>query len=195
MKDSGSREPLHFLLFSTSLLSNGNPAALISSGVFYVIHYFLRIFSGLPILDLHNHFQAIDQFTGFQLIPVNNGNSKLRGTVSGCGIATSGRDDGRFRSLSTEPVSENGKLIESFRLNITDLAADEKRDDSSGCHDIDLVDHTSMTQNFIPANYSAADNIIKDIGIQTGFVYIKLQNAAHIPEPGPGIYISEPEGD
>ena len=46
MKDSGSREPLHFLLFSTSLLSkpNENPAALQKcSGVFYVMYLILSI--------------------------------------------------------------------------------------------------------------------------------------------------------
>ena len=44
MKDSGSREPLPFLLFSTSLLSNRKPAAFDVQRVFYVVHYVLTIF-------------------------------------------------------------------------------------------------------------------------------------------------------
>ena len=93
MKDSGSREPLHFLLFSTSLLSKPKRRSRCTSkcsGVFYVIHYFVSIFSGLSILDFHNHLQTIGKFSGFQFVPVNNGNSKLRCTVPGCGIATTG---------------------------------------------------------------------------------------------------------
>ena len=41
MKDSGSREPLHFLLFSTSLLSkpNEDPAAFDGSGVFICFRF------------------------------------------------------------------------------------------------------------------------------------------------------------
>ena len=92
MKASGSREPLTFLLFSTSLLSKPTRRPRCTSkcsGVFIVIHYVVSIFSGLSILDFHNHFQTIGKFSGFQFVPINNGNSKLCGTVPGCGIAAS----------------------------------------------------------------------------------------------------------
>ena len=88
MKGSGSREPLRFHLFSTSLLSDGKPAALKCSGFFYAIDYALSVCSE-SIFDLHNHFQTIGQLAAFQFVPVNNGNSKLCGTVPGCGIAAS----------------------------------------------------------------------------------------------------------
>ena len=93
MKDSGSREPLHFLLFSTSLLSKPKRRSRCTSkcsGVFYVIHYFVSIFSGLSILDFHNNLQTIGKFSGFQFISINNSNSKLGGTVPGCCVAPSG---------------------------------------------------------------------------------------------------------
>ena len=89
MKGNGSREPLTFLLFSTSLLSNGKPAAFACSGFFYVIHYVLSVYLE-SIFDLHNHFQTIGQLAAFQFIPVNNGNSKLRGTVPSCGVTPPG---------------------------------------------------------------------------------------------------------
>ena len=93
MKDSGSREPLHFLLFSISLLSkpNEDPAApqnAAGSPISYMV--FCLSISRLCIFDFHNHFQTIGKFSGFQFVPINNSNSKLRSTVPGCGIATSG---------------------------------------------------------------------------------------------------------
>ena len=93
MKDSGSREPLILspLFYLSSFLTKMKPPLQSKcSGGFYVIHYVLPIFSGLSIFDFHNHFQTIDQFTGFQFVPVNNGNSKLRGTVPGCCVAPFG---------------------------------------------------------------------------------------------------------
>ena len=93
MKDSGSREPLHFLLFSTSLLSkpNEDPAApqnAAGSSISYMV--FCLSISGLSILDFHNHLQTIGKFSGFQFISINNSNSKLGGTVPGCCVAPSG---------------------------------------------------------------------------------------------------------
>ena len=93
MKDSGSREPLHFLLFSTSLLSKPTRSPRCTSnaaGASTLCILFCLSFSGLSILDFHNHLQTIGKFSGFQLIPINNGNSKLRCTVPGCCVAPSG---------------------------------------------------------------------------------------------------------
>ena len=92
MKDSGSREPLHFLLFSTSLLSKPTRRLRCTSNaagasISYIV--FCLSISGLCILDFHNHFQTIGKFSGFQFVPINNGNSKLCGTVPGCSIAAS----------------------------------------------------------------------------------------------------------
>ena len=93
MKDSGSREPLHFLLFSTSLLSKPTRSPRCTSnaaGASTLCILFCLSFSGLSILDFHNHLQTIGKFSGFQFISINNSNSKLGGTVPGCGIAPTG---------------------------------------------------------------------------------------------------------
>ena len=110
----------------------------------------------LSVFNLHDHLQTVAQLTVFQFVTVDHSNPQLCGTVPGCGVAPSGRDDGCFGTFSTKPITQNGKFIESLCLDITDFAADEKRDDSSGCHHIDLIDDTGVTQNFIPANYDAS---------------------------------------
>ena len=90
---------------------------------------------------------------------------------------------------------KNQKVYENYVPQRIYLADDEKRNHASGCHDIDLVDHTGVSQNFIPSNHSATDNIVKDIGIQAGLINIKLQNTANVPKPGACIDIPETERD
>ena len=137
----------------------------------------------------------MDQSTCFQLIPVDDGDPQLGGAVPGCGIAPACGDDGSLGALSAKPVPQNGKLIQRLGLHITDLAADEQGNNTSGGHHVDLIDHTAMPKDLIPANNGAADDIVENIGIQAGFINIQLQNAANIPQPGPGIAIPEAEGD
>ena len=54
----------------------------------------------LSIFDFHDHLQPVDQCAAFQLIPVNNSDSQLCGTVTSCGITPSGGYDRSFGTLS-----------------------------------------------------------------------------------------------
>ena len=84
--------------------------------------------------------------------------------------------------------------IERFGLDIADLAADEQWDDPSRRHHIDLVGYAPMSQNVIPADDGTADHIPEDTRLQTDFVDIQLQYAAHVAQPGARIQVPETEG-
>ena len=74
-----------------------------------------------------------------QFLQINDGNSKLCGTMTGGGVAGFGRNDSGFGALASEPGTENSKFVECFRLDLRDLSAEKQGDDSACGHHVDFV--------------------------------------------------------
>ena len=111
-----------------------------------------------------------------------------------CGSLTRfcGNDSG-FGTFAAEAIPQNGEFVECFGLKVAGLTTEEQRDHTAGSHYVDFVGDAAMTQHIVPSNDGAADDIVEDAGIQTGFVGIQFQYAADVPQPCADICITKTE--
>ena len=81
-------------LFYYGIYAVGNRTIQMQSSGGFIVTAVQRscmiLISSGHIIDLHDHLESMDQFAGFQFVPVDDGDSELGGAVAGCGIAPPG---------------------------------------------------------------------------------------------------------
>jgi hypothetical protein len=137
--------------------------------------------TNVSLLSFHDNFQSLHQLIVFQFFKIDDGNAELGSAVSRGSITGFGGDNGSFGALPTKTVSQNGEFVECFCLDVTGFTAEKQWNDSSCSHNVDFVRHTAVPQSVVPSNDCAADDIVENSSIDTGFVSVQFQNAAHVP--------------
>lgn len=130
-----------------------------------------------------------------KVVDINDSDTEFSGAVSQGNASLFSGHDRRTCNSPSEPVPQDRQFIQRFGPGVTGFAADKQRGDAAGAHNVKFIGNGIAAAAAIPVDNGTGDHVLKQTGVQTGFVDIEFQHAPDIPQPGTHLRITKVKGN